>query len=97
MKLQYYTHTHMRRQPAVQKDGQWICCGRVWLHSDGFPQTRSQVATLDTKTDTALVDVLIMICLGRRVCSGCGTTHTHIHMYKNNEDSYIERIRTLIY
>ena len=43
--------------------------------------------TLDTITDIELVvnlklreDVLIMKCLGRRVCSGYGTTH--IRMYK---------------
>ena len=68
-----YVCVHTTCFPKV---GQWICCGRVWFDSDGFPQTRSQVAT---KPDIELVDVLIMICLGWRVCSGCGTTHIRIY------------------
>lgn len=46
---------------------------------DGFPRTRSQAEILDQLTEIDLVvnlklreDVLILKCLGRRICSGCG-------------------------
>lgn len=49
---------------------------------DGFPRTRSQAETLDKVTEIDLVvnlklrrDILIMKCVGRRVCSCCGTNY----------------------
>lgn len=46
---------------------------------DGFPRNRSQAEILDQITEIDLVlnlrlreDVLILKCLGRRICSGCG-------------------------
>lgn len=49
---------------------------------DGFPRTQSQAETLDKVTDIDLVvnlrlreDVLVEKCVGRRICSGCGTNY----------------------
>ncbi|KAI5078233.1 hypothetical protein GOP47_0005904 [Adiantum capillus-veneris] len=56
--------------------------GETGFILDGFPRTRSQVEALDKVTDIELVlnlrlreDVLVMKCLGRRICSGCGTNY----------------------
>lgn len=49
---------------------------------DGIPRTQSQAGMLEQVVDIDLVinlrlreDVLIMKCLGRRICSGCGTNY----------------------
>eukprot|EP00250_Pteridium_aquilinum_P000784 c10950_g1_i1 orf=341-1213(-) len=60
---------------------------------DGFPRTRSQAGTLDKVTDIDLVvnlrlreDVLIMKCLGRRICSGCGTNYNIANIDVGGDD-----------
>ncbi|KAH7280097.1 hypothetical protein KP509_37G052200 [Ceratopteris richardii] len=60
---------------------------------DGFPRTRSQVEALDRITDIDLVlnlrlreDVLIMKCMGRRICSGCGTNYNVANIDVGGDD-----------
>ncbi|KAH7276310.1 hypothetical protein KP509_39G002000 [Ceratopteris richardii] len=60
---------------------------------DGFPRTRSQVEALDRITDIELVlnlrlreDILIMKCMGRRICSGCGTNFNIANIDVEGED-----------
>lgn len=49
---------------------------------DGFPRTQSQAESLDHVASIDLVvnlrlreDILILKCLGRRICSGCGSSY----------------------